>query len=161
MKRRTFIFFTIALGSVSVPFFAKQQLTVDSWSIIQQTQNILFPKQKDAPSADEFDATIYLMNVSKHPTFNSTDLKFLDHGAKELIRREKNFLKQDTKQQNQSIENFSKTTFGENWLSLLLFYTIEALVSDPIYGGNKNELGWKWLRHNAGLPRPKVKYGQL
>ncbi len=149
------------MGSIAVPFLAKKQKIIESWDIIYHTQEVLFPKHKTAPSASEFAATQYLMIASKHHSFPKDDLRFLEKGAKELIVREKNFVKQDKKAQNKSIEDFSKTTFGENWLSLVLFYTIEALVSDPIYGGNKNQSGWKWLKHNTGNPRPKIKYAQI
>ena len=30
----------------------------------------------------------------------------------------------------------------------------EALLLDPLYGGNKEEKGWKWLNHTPGFPRP-------
>ena len=50
---------------------------------------------------------------------------------------------------------------GENWLSTLLLYIFEALLTDPVYGGNPNGIGWKWLGHNPGLPRPTAdkRYG--
>jgi len=161
MKRRTFIYTALISSTVQVPFLSSKQLIIDSWNVIYQTQEVLFPKQKDAPSASEFGATIYLKNASTHHSFNPDDLRFLNDGAIELLRIEKNFLTQTSEEKNKTLQEFSKTTFGENWLSLLLFYTIEALVSDPIYGGNKNRLGWKWLKHNAGIPRPKVRYAKL
>jgi gluconate 2-dehydrogenase gamma chain len=43
---------------------------------------------------------------------------------------------------------------GENWLSLLLYYLFESLTLDPVYGGNPDGIGWHWLEHQPGFPRP-------
>ena len=48
----------------------------------------------------------------------------------------------------------------EKWLSRLIYYTIEAMFSDPIYGGNTHELGWTSTLHTTGNPRPMKKYGR-
>ncbi len=47
-----------------------------------------------------------------------------------------------------------RTRWGRNWLSLLLYYIFEALLADPVYGCNPNGIGWKWLEHQPGFPRP-------
>jgi len=36
----------------------------------------------------------------------------------------------------------------------LLTYLLEALLADPVYAGNPNGIGWKWLQHQPGFPRP-------
>ena len=33
-------------------------------------------------------------------------------------------------------------------------YIFEALLSDPVYGGNPEGIGWRWLGHRPGFPRP-------
>jgi gluconate 2-dehydrogenase gamma chain len=45
-------------------------------------------------------------------------------------------------------------TNGKQWISTILRYILEALLTDPIYGGNPNAIGWKWLDHQPGFPRP-------
>jgi gluconate 2-dehydrogenase gamma chain len=47
-------------------------------------------------------------------------------------------------------------------LSSLLKYIFEALLTDPIYGGNPNSMGWEWLDHTPGQPRPNPanRYGE-
>jgi gluconate 2-dehydrogenase gamma chain len=37
---------------------------------------------------------------------------------------------------------------------MLLDYIMEALLTDPVYGGNPNSIGWQWLKHQPGFPRP-------
>jgi gluconate 2-dehydrogenase gamma chain len=45
----------------------------------------------------------------------------------------------------------------------MLTFIFEAMISDPIYGFNKDEIGQKWLQHNAGFPRPtkKTRYDEI
>ena len=43
-----------------------------------------------------------------------------------------------------------ETRWGRAWLSLLLYYIFEALLSDPVYGGNPDGIGWQWLEHQPG-----------
>ncbi len=47
---------------------------------------------------------------------------------------------------------------GEAWLSTLVTYTLEALLSDPLYGGNTDGIGWTWLDHVPGEPRPAKRF---
>jgi gluconate 2-dehydrogenase gamma chain len=47
---------------------------------------------------------------------------------------------------------------GEAWLSTLISYTLEALLGDPVYGGNIDEAGWRWLDHVPGEPRPVQRF---
>ena len=43
---------------------------------------------------------------------------------------------------------------GREWLQEMIRYVFEALLSDPVYGGNPQAVGWKWLQHTPGFPRP-------
>ena len=56
--------------------------------------------------------------------------------------------------QNEVLERMEQSKFGKNWLSLLMFYLTEALMLDPYYGGNPDMIGWIWLEHRPGFPRP-------
>ena len=33
---------------------------------------------------------------------------------------------------------------------------MEALLTDPAYGGNPDGIGWRWLGHTPGYPRPSA-----
>jgi gluconate 2-dehydrogenase gamma chain len=33
---------------------------------------------------------------------------------------------------------------------------MEALLTDPAYGGNPGGIGWRWLQHVPGYPRPPM-----
>ena len=162
LTRRVFISSALVTGTILMlmPQGSKTPIKIDYFRVINSVQNILFPKNRDAPSANDFGATAYLINVSSHPSFLKDDLLFLYRGSRELIEKNPNFLKMGFVDKSKAIDNFSKTDMGENWLSMLLYYTIEAMLSDPIYGGNINEIGWRWLNHHTGKPQPKKPFGE-
>ena len=163
ITRRVFIISSLATGTALflLPQEHKSNIKIEPFKVIEKVQAILFPKNGNAPSADDFGATKYLLTVSSHSSFFKDDLLFLQRGAKELIKQEPKFLTMSFYEQSDVIDDFSKTKIGRNWLSMLLYYTIEALLSDPIYGGNKNQAGWKWLNHHTGKPQPKTKFAEV
>ena len=163
MTRRLFILGAIGAGTALalLPQNAKTHIDIAPFKIIQAVQETLFPKGLKAPSASEFEATNYLLKVSTHSSFVKSDLKFLLYGADLLINNQNDFLTINPEERDEALRDFiNSSNKAENWTSLLLFYTIEALLSDPIYGGNQNQLGWKWLNHNTGEPRPKVTFAK-
>lgn len=130
----------------------------DTWLLIESVQEQLFPKVKNYPSVKEFEATRYLKMVAYHDSFDKDDLDFILRGAEELQKNGyKTILTQDEKEK--ILEEFKESRFGENWLSIMINYTLEALFCDPLYGGNKDEKGWKSFHHNAGKPRPVKRFG--
>jgi gluconate 2-dehydrogenase gamma chain len=161
MTRRLFILGAIGAGTALalLPQNAKTHISIAPFKVIQAVQETFFPTGLQAPSALEFGATNYLLKVSAHSSFVKRDLKFLLHGADLLINTQNNFLTLNPQQRDKALRDFvNSSSTAENWTSLLLFYTLEALLSDPIYGGNKNELGWKWLNHHTGQPQPQVTF---
>jgi len=157
VTRRVFIASTILAGTalILLPQGAKTHIKIAPFKVIEAVQEVLFPKGLQAPSASEFGATNYLATVSAHTSFWAEDLKFLHYGTELLIDEEPDFLTLSPKEQDEALREFIEgNEKGKNWLALLLFYTLEALLSDPIYGGNRNELGWKWLNHKTGKPQP-------
>jgi len=153
MKRRVFLSLPIIVTTFSC---AKKD---DMWLVIKSVQEHMFPKSKNYPCAKEFEATRYLKMVAYHDSFDLDDLDFILRGAEALQKSGyKTILTKDEKEK--ALQSFGKSRFGENWLSLIINYTLEALFSDPLYGGNKNELGWKSFHHNAGRPRPIKRFGE-
>jgi len=161
ITRRVFIASTIVAGTalMLLPQGAKTPINIEPFKVIEAVQEVLFPKGLQAPAASEFGATNYLLTVSTNASFWAEDLTFLHYGAKLLMKAVPSFLTMHPQDKDEALRDFvNNSTKGKNWVSLLLYYTLEALLSDPIYGGNKNELGWKWLQHHAGQPRPKTKF---
>ena len=65
------------------------------------------------------------------------------------------FLELSIETQTKIVGLLAKKKKTKVWLSKLLTSIFEALLADPIYGGNPNEIGWEWLGHNPGSPRPE------
>jgi gluconate 2-dehydrogenase gamma chain len=152
MQRRQFLVLPLVVPVVA---YADRK---DLWELIESVQEHLFPKSKKYPSAKAFEAMRYLKMVSYHDSFDKEDLDFILRGARELEKRGYKSI-MIKREKEQMLREFSKSQFGENWISLLLNYTLEAMFGDPIYGGNKDEIGWRAYHHHAGVPRPTKRFG--
>ena len=164
ITRRVFIASSVLVGTALalLPQNKKTHVKLELFKTLEAVQEVLFPKGLKAPSASEFGATAYLANVSTHSSFLKSDLKFLKRGAGELMDTYNNFLTLTPKEQEEKLRAFvNASNLGQNWVAFVLYFTIEGLLADPIYGGNKNESGWKWLGHHAGQPRPQKPFGEL
>lgn len=162
MKRRDFISIT-ALTSVSVSFNTKELLAkeeISTWLILDEVFQILFPKTKNMPSAKEFNAIAFLKEVSSHDSFDKDDKELLFQGAKDFNNNFPKFLRSNQKEKEKFIQRANESSYGQEWLNKVIYYGIEAMLSDPIYGGNTNEIAWKSLDHETGKPQPKAKYAK-
>jgi gluconate 2-dehydrogenase gamma chain len=129
------------------------------WQTIAQVQNTLFPAAEDIPGASDFGADVYLYRALVNPGADAEDRQFIFRGVGwlddlTLQQYKKNFRHLSSKLQQQTIEQIVNSRAGRNWVSMLLAYILEALLADPVYGGNKNGAGWKWLQHQPGYPSP-------
>jgi len=127
---------------------------------IKAVQIQLFPEDGDGPSANDINGLDYL-------EWALTDLDNQEDGDGDFIQKGvgwldslseqtkgSQFIKLSLEQQNEVLQKISQSSAGENWLSLLIYYLLEALLLDPIYGGNPDQIGWQWLQHQPGFPRP-------
>ena len=129
------------------------------WTTILEVQNILFPKTSKMPSAKEFGSVSYLKQNIDHQTFDKDDFELILNGAKVFAETFPEFIKASKSDKLEIVKQASESDYGNSWLNILVYYGIEAMLSDPIYGGNKFQSGWMALKHKAGIPRPKKKYG--
>ncbi len=146
MKRRVFLSLSL-FSTLSLIAYKKEH----KWQLLESVQNDLFP------DSSKFEAIRYLKTVSNHNSFNSGDLRFIFDGLRRIQKLGYKNTLSSLKRQN-ILNKFEKSPFGHNWISTILKYILEALFGDPIYGGNKNEFGWKNYNHNAGFPRPKKRF---
>lgn len=163
ITRRTFIASSVLAGTALalLPQGAKSNIKIDLFKTLKAVQQVLFPEGLKAPSANAYGATAYLANVSSHSSFLDSDFHFLKRGTQALMNEYNDFLSLNAKEQDEALRDFVENTdIGKNWVSFVLYFSIEALFSSPIYGGNKNESGWRWLKHNAGVPQPKVPFAE-
>ncbi len=146
------------LSSISA---AENKKNVDTWLVIDVVQQHLFPTEADAPGAREINALAYLKFVLTDTTLDIESREFITKGAVWLEDMsfqmyKKSFATLDEKQREKVLLRIASSQSGENWLATLMLYIAEALLTDPVYGGNTDQLGWKWLQHVPGYPRPPL-----
>ena len=178
VSRRSFIKNALAIGALSQMtllqscinkddnadlVLSKKQLTIAS-----SIQNILFPKDELGPGAIDFNADKYLLWVLSDTRLDPDENQYIIDGlnwVNETAEEEKqsSFLKLSKKEQVQLIQSISQKGWGKSWLSVMLTFIFEAMISDPIYGFNTTGIGWKWLNHQVGLPRPtkELRYDEI
>lgn len=132
---------------------------VEPWHTFAATQQQLFPDDGDGPDANAIHATSYLKFVLEAPDTDPTERKFILDGVDWLnrlaiTRYTAVFASCEPAEQEHLLHAITSSEAGERWLAYLLVYIFEALLSDPIYGGNPKGIGWKWLHYIPGFPRP-------
>jgi len=162
MNRRGFIIVTTCVvGGLLVKLKLDENEDKKPWVVIESVLNILFPKTDTMPGAREFNSTQFLIQNSKHSSFNQKDLSLILKGADDFNSLYPSFVNFNQEKQQKILEKISQNDYGKEWLSILIYYGIEAMLSDPIYNGNPNGACWKKLNHIAGKPQPKYTYAQI
>ena len=87
---------------------------------------------------------------SRHYLINGA--RWLDESADEAYN--KSFIALNHDERETLLKKISMLRWGDNWLYQMSAYYFEAALSDPIYGGNVDGVGWKWLAFEPGFPRP-------
>ncbi len=147
------------LMPLSTPAAGESASSDSQWQIIGAVQDRLFPSEPNAPGARELNALNYLKWVVGDDGVDVEQRQFILRGVdwlEDMSRQahDQGFLKLTTGQQDEMLKKIAQSDAGENWLSTLLLYIFEALLSDPVYGGNPDAIGWRWLGHRPGFPRP-------
>lgn len=132
---------------------------VEPWLTIAAVQQHLFPADETSPGASDINALHYLQTIIQAPDIDQEERDFITNGEKWLNgiaqkTHSKRFIYLNNEQKENVLRQIEKSRAGENWLYTQLSYLIEALLSDPVYGGNPNGVGWNWLKHQPGYPTP-------
>lgn len=170
MDRRNFItLMASAVAAYPVSGLAEKRaqrpdstsLLEEPWKTIAEVQEHLFPEEKDSPGASDIRALAYLQNMMEAHDVEDTKRNSIKNGSKWLNdfsnqTHNKTFIELDEAHREDVLRKIENSRAGRRWLSLLMTYLIEALLSDPVYGGNKNGIGWQWLEHQPGFPTPSI-----
>jgi len=129
------------------------------WKTIAAVQETLFPPGEDVPGASDINAIVYLHRAIENPDADGEDREFIYKGVGWLNdltqeRHTKDYLQLSEEEQEKIVHTIVQSRSGRNWVSLLLTYILEALLADPVYGGNPKGIGWQWLEHQPGFPTP-------
>jgi gluconate 2-dehydrogenase gamma chain len=151
-----------ALAARREPGQAAQQAAwreQEPWRTLAAVQEHLLPAAADAPGASDIGAIDYLHETLENPLADAEDRAFIFKGVgwlNDLIDDQGRppFTALDEAQREAILRDIEQSRAGRNWLSLLLTYLIEALLADPVYGGNRERKGWQWLEHQPGFPTP-------
>ena len=128
-------------------------------AVIEAVQSHLFPEGSRLPSAKSMKMTRFLIETITHRSYDKDIRAFVIDGAEELQSRTKGrFVQMNAVQKERELRAYEETSYGSNWLSRILTLSMEALFSDPIYGSNIDEAGWKAVESYGGEPRPQEKY---
>ena len=139
----------------------------EPWLTISEVQQHLFPKESSI-GAKDIQALEYLRLTITSPYFDEGEKTLIHNGVNwlnDLSKKQysKIFIQLDNTLKEKILRRIESSNAGERWLSTILTYLLEALLTDPVYGGNPNRIGWKWLQHQPGFPRPpeEKKYYKL
>ncbi len=138
---------------------SNKNLSQNQYSIVKSVQNILFPSDGFGPGAYDIMADSYLLWVLSDVRMDPEEkdyvingIGWVDETANENFS--KNYMQLSESERGTLIADISDENWGSSWLGVVLNYIFEALLCDPQYGGNPDEIGWDWLQHNPGYPRP-------
>ena len=134
-------------------------LPEEQQKILHAVLNRLFPKTNNGPGIEQLHTEYYINVYLTDPLIDPDEQKYIINGIKWLdkISHElynTGFVSLNHSQQLKILQNILQTSWGESWLSRLLTLIFESLLLDPIYNVNTGEVGWQWLHHLAGAPRP-------
>ena len=180
MDRRTFLFRMAMAGvAASLPLKAckpgdkeglilernPQVLGEKEWNILLAVQEHLFPSETDSPGAGDVNAAAYLQWILMDKEMDPRDQEFLKSGLTKVDDEAKErwqmpFLEMLPENQVKLLKHIESHDWGDSWISVMLMYIFEALLSDPVYGANVDEKGWKWLGYTPGEPRPESIYSE-
>ncbi len=150
---------TILQSCIDNETIADTVLNKKQLNIAIAVQNILFPRDDIGPGAIDFSAEKFLLWVLSDKRIDPSENQYIIDGLQWLNETsveelDMDFLKLSKTKQVKLIQLVSQKSWGESWLSTMLTIIFEAMISDPIYGFNKDGIGWKWLEHQVGYPRP-------
>jgi len=158
-SRRNFL----KLGFMSSSIFVMNGCELFSITTPQETIKVLqydlFPQAKKL----HIDTASYMSIVFHHTRITKEDKEFIKNGVKwlneEALRMHKTtYTNLLSTQREEVLTQIATKEWGESFLHDILSYLFEAMLGDPIYGGNNKEAGWKWLLFSGGEPRPKEMY---
>lgn len=131
-------------------------------ALIQDVQNILFPKDDLGPGALELKSDSYLIWVLNDKRLDPWDIEYIIKGFQKLdnssnTKYGSKFIQLKPKQQEDLIQQVSFLDWGQDFLSKILTLIFESMFANPNYGSNPEGIGWKWLNHTPGWPQPEKK----
>lgn len=148
-------------SSSGVILDGKGILTEEEMIFIFELQNLLVPKDGNGPSANDVNAHSYFVWTLSDQNLPQEDSSYFIEKTKEIMELcESQFLRKFTvlssHEKNAFIEKNIQSGWTRTYLSRMITVIFEAVLLDPVYNVNPNEIGWEWLQHSPGMPRPTL-----
>ncbi|MCF6309211.1 MAG: gluconate 2-dehydrogenase subunit 3 family protein [Sulfurimonas sp.] len=159
-SRRTFLKNSFLTSVVLLTCGEKLFAAVTPLQTIAMVHKDLFPDSDMIPNADNINASYYLNSILNHSRVTDENKTFIRNGVKWLneesvTKYKKIYTKLSSSQRQKILQEIAQTNWGDSWINTIMSYLLEAMLGDPVYGGNRDETGWKWLNHKSGMPRPE------
>ena len=181
MKRRTFIKSILSTGIlIQIPWCFScsdnHKISLSKQEVLNSKQRDLllfvlqklFPSDNNAPGIYQLNTYNHINNFLSDSNVDNDEKNYLLKGIQWTAETSTEVFKLDfnqlnNEQKNKLFDNILNEDWGESWLSRLLSLVFESLLLDPIYDVNNNMIGWKFLEHKPGKPRPNMqnKYEKL
>jgi len=164
INRREFFQYSGIVGTAVLVGMAARQYAMsssaasDTFRTFDALINHLF-NDHDGYVTSQLNTIGYFKAVLADQRIPVEDREYLVNGVRwldETSREEfaKAFTELDHKEREQLLKLVSSLRWGNRWLYRVMGYYFETVFSDPIYGGNVEGRGWKWLDYHPGFPRP-------
>jgi gluconate 2-dehydrogenase gamma chain len=132
----------------------------------QHRRALVAAYERILPGATQAKVADYIDYWMRREPFKSKIKPFFEIAADKLdqIAQKKHakvFAALDGKQQDEILEAFQKgevssTRFrSDKFFEFLVRFTLEGFLCEPKYGGNKNQVGWKYIGHHHCWWAPK------
>ena len=107
--------------------------------------------------------TPYMYIVFNHSRISDEDKTFLKNGVKWLNEAaikmyKKSYTELSSPRRQKVLAHVTQMEWGDSFVYDVMNYMFEAMLGDPVYGGNNHEAGWRWLNFQGGKPSPKRPY---
>lgn len=140
-----------------------RSLTVEQRRTLQAVQEHMLPSAPGTPGAREVNATGYLDAALATEDF-AGDRDLVKRAASDLDRLAReagaaSFAALDEGGRERALRAYERAGGGAA-LERVLSFTLEALLGDPVHGGNPDGVGWAWAGHRPGSPRPPPDEGR-
>jgi gluconate 2-dehydrogenase gamma chain len=148
----------VIVGVAAKKYALANNASTNTYKTFEALINHMF-KDEDGYVTSQLNIIGYFKGVLSDSRIDIDSRNYLINGTRWLNESadeeyDKEFVSLNTTQKEALLKKVSMLRWGDDWLYKVMGYYFEATLSDPIYGGNLNGTGWKWLEFHPGFPRP-------
>ena len=122
---------------------------------LEAAQDVLLPSGDGSPGARDVRATAYLDAALAEPGADPSERALIRGGLRRLDTfGGAPFATLDADARERALRSLEALDGGRRWVILVLTYTLEAYLGDPVHGGNPDGVAWQYLQTAPLFPRP-------